>query len=249
MKQLLILLFLPFFGRAQHLPSVTLDLSDVDIAPSLTIPFSAVQVMDVRFDRSNIGCISDITRANASRIKHVQALASFPDSLHRYLPLLLQRMVQLQPASNDTLVLLIKQFRVTDRLFNSLNRQLEPEILLRLSLSAFSRHHNQLKRIFSYDNLLLEKIPDDRILKPDVFRCLRNELMALMLQKALAGQSWQSQGPAFSVTAVEDGIRKRFQLPLFTDSLLRPGVYKTFQEFKRNAPSLTNVQFDMKKTG
>ncbi len=232
---------------SQPLSTTNLNMSDVEIIPAATIPFSAVQVMDVRFDRSNVGCISDIRKANASRVKHVQTIASFPDSLHFYLPLLLQRMTPLQQESRDTLVLLVKQFRITDRIYNGINRQLEPEILLRLSFSAYSRRENQLKRIFSVDDLLLEKIPDDRILKPELINSFRKELLVLMLQKVLTGRSWQSNGAGFSVAAVQDGIQKRFQLPLFTDGALRAGVYKTFQEFKRNAPSMVNVQFEMKK--
>jgi hypothetical protein len=249
MKQLLFAFFLSLtaFAQSQEMLTTTLDMADVEMDRRTLLPFSAVQVMDVRFDRSHIGCISEIKKANASRIKHVQAKASFPDSLHHYLPLLLQKIAHFNVESKDTLVLLIKQFRISDRIYNSINRQFEPELLLRLSFSAYSKTENQLRRIYSIDDLLLEKIPDDRILKPEVMDGFRKELLMKMLQKVLESKNWQSTGAAFSFATVQEGIRKRYQLPLFTDSALRPGVYKTFQEFKRNAPSLVNVQFEMKK--
>ena len=249
MKQLLHLffLFVSVHVQSQQLRTTILDMSDVAVEQSVTVPFTAVQVLDVRFDRSNVGCISEIKKANATRVKHVQAKASFPDSLHRYLPLLLQRMAQFSNENKDTLVLLVKQFRISDRIYNSINRQLEPEILLRVSLSAYARKENQLRRIFSVDDLLLEKIPDDRILKPELMDALRKEALMTMLQKLLTGKNWQSTGAPFSLAAVQEGIQKRFQLPLFTDSSLRPGVYKTFQEFKQNRPSGLHVQFNMNK--
>ena len=60
-------------------------------------------------------------------------------------------------------------------------------------------------------------------------------------------KNWQSTGTAFAQAAVNQGLQKRFQLPLFTDGILRTGVYKTFKEFKNNSPSLTDIKIDWGK--
>ncbi len=251
MKQLLCILFfcllLFVFTQAQKIRTTTLDLTNVEADSKTSIPFCAVQVMDVRFDRSNVGSINQVTKAKASRVKYVQTTASFPDSLHRYLPQLVQKLVAFEKSSNDTLVLLVKQFRISDRIFNSINLQFEPELLLRLSLSAFCRRGDQFTKLFSVDELISKRLPSERIPKEEVMSEYRKETLLAMLQKVLKNKNWQNNGTAFNLPVVQQGIQKRFRLPLFTDSTLHLGVYRNFQEFKQNAPSLINVRLGMKK--
>lgn len=203
--------------------------------------------MDVRFDQSKIGCINKVTKANGSRVKSVQAIASFPDSLQRYLPQVLEKLFTFQHDSKDTLVLLVKQFRVSDRLLNMQNQQFEPELLLRLSLSAFRRKEAQVTKLFSIDQLFSKKLRSDMIPKEEVMNALRKEALTALFQSIFSDQKWQKTGSSFALSAVQQGIQQRFQLPVITDTLLQAGAYRSFSEFKQNAPSIRFVQFRMNK--
>ncbi|HEV7329877.1 MAG TPA: hypothetical protein VGN63_02460 [Flavisolibacter sp.] len=250
MKQLLISVtfFISLTVQAQKIPATTLNLNDVEAETKIPVPFSAVQVMDVRFDRSNVGTISHVKKANGSKVKTIQAIATFPDSLQQYMPHLLEGLLDFRKESNDTLVLLVKQFRISDRIFNPMNGQYEPELLLRISFSAFTRKNGQLVRLFSVDDLISQELPTDRVPKEEVMQGYRGEALMAILQRLLKQKDWQSTGTAgFDLATVQQGIQKRFQLPLFTDSLQKIGVYKTFKEFKQNMPSLLSVKLGMNK--
>lgn len=250
MKQLLLSLTL-FFSvpvLAQKIPSTIISVNDVEVDTKMPVPFRIMQVLDVRFDRSNIGTVSFMKKATGTRIKTTQNVAVFPDSLHHYLPQVLEKLFDFQQSSNDTLVLLLKQFRISDRIHNGMNQRYEPALFLRISFSAFSRKNGQLLRLFSVDDLVSHELPTDRVPKEEVMQTYRSEALLAALQKLTRQRNWQpSTATGFDLATVQQGIEKRFQLPLFADSLKRIGVYKTFKEFKQNMPSFVNVKLDIKK--
>ena len=222
-------------------------MSGIEAGQKISIPFSTVQVLDVRFDRTNIGCVGNILKANNSVVKSRQTVAVFPDSLRTYLPQILQELFQFQKDANDTLVLLVKQFRLAERTVNALNMHYEPALTLKVSLSAFALKDANLTKLFSVDDLLSKKFPSD--LKPtnEFFFELRAYAMMSMLQSIFQNRRWEPNGPSFSMSTVQESIRKRYQLPLFNDTVLRAGVYKSFYEFKQNQPSHTDARFVMLK--
>ena len=250
MKQLLIsiTLLVSVSVQAQKIPVTTLGLKETEAEAKIPVPFGSVQVLDVRFDKSKIGTVSHVKKANGSRMITKQATAVFPDSFHHYLPQVLEKLLVFHKSDDDTLVLLVKQFRVSDRIFNGMNWQYEPELLLRISFSAFGRKNGQLVRLFSVDDLVSQKLPTDRVPKEEVMQEYRGEALLAILQKLLKQKNWQSTGAtAFDLAAVQQGIQKRFHLPLFTDSLQPTGVYRTFKEFKQNTPSVLNIKLRMNK--
>ena len=99
MKQLhcTLCLFCALRLHAQNIEKTTLNFTTTAITQTTLIPFHAVQAIDARFDRSNIGFLNKVTKATSSRIKYVQTLASFPDSLHNYLLQLLQKLITFDP--------------------------------------------------------------------------------------------------------------------------------------------------------
>ncbi|RYZ57299.1 MAG: hypothetical protein EOO14_11145 [Chitinophagaceae bacterium] len=240
-------LLFPTLVWTQKIIPLTLDLSFAEAQSKTTLPFAAIRVVDARFDRINIGCVNKVRRANSSSIKYAPVVAVFPDSLCRYLPEVFQRFVTLDATANDTLVLLIKQFRVSEQFFNPINLQFEPTLLLRLSLSAFQAKEGQLSKLFSVDDLLSQKLPRNQIPKNDVVTDDRNDALLQLLQRIVEKRSWQSNAPDYTMSAVQQGLQQRFSLPLFTDAVLRPGVYKNFHEFKQNSPSVTNISISMRK--
>lgn len=249
MKQLLgPLLSLLFVVPAQaQLPDTTrIDMTGVEARQKVSIPFSAVQVLDVRFDRTNIGCVGYIRKANSSVIKSRQTVAVFPDSLKTYLPQILLELFQFQKDTSDTLVLMVKQFHLSERFYNPINLEMEPEFLLRLSFSAFAKRNQTLAKLFSVDDLLSKKIPDDRALKDERVSELRKDLLMQIFEETFQNKHWQGSNTAFDASAVQQGIQQRFQLPLLTDHALKTGLYTSFREFKKNSPAVTNVQITEK---
>lgn len=70
----------------------------------------------------------------------------------------------------------------------------------------------------------------------------RTDGLFTLLQTLFTKKNWLPNGISFPSSALEDGLRKRFQLPVYTDTVLRAGVYLNFREFKENKPSIQNVQ-------
>ena len=249
MKQLLFALFpllLCVFAQAQLPDTTKIDMAGVETEQKISTPFSTVQVIDVRFDRSNIGCVGYLRKANSSVVKSRQTVAVFPDSLKTYLPQILQELFQFQKDASDTLVLMVKQFHLSERFYNPINLEIEPEFLLRLSFSAFAKRDQRLTKLFSVDDMLAKKIPYDRALKDDRVSELRKDLLMQIFQETFQAKRWQGTNTVFDVAAVQQGIRQRFQLPLLTDPVLKPGLYASFREFKKNSPAVSDVQITEK---
>ncbi len=248
MKQLwLILIFLTcvvtVFAQKNDEP-VVVDTEDYEGEQKINLPFSVIKVIDARFDRSNIGCVNKSISINS--FKHHKSAAVFPDSLHLYLPRLLNQLVTLSTETHDTLVMLIKQFRISDHVVNSINLQHEPELLLKISASFFKMRKDQLVKLFSIDDLLSKKWPTDKKLNKERLVEFRLDALMALLQNVFQNKPWQINGDRFSVAMVQEGIDKRFHLPVLTDTILKPGIYKNFHEFKQNRPSLINVKMGIR---
>jgi len=69
-----------------------------------------------------------------------------------------------------------------------------------------------------------------------------------MLYKLLQGKSFNADTTRafFTRNEIDLGMKKRFDLPLYS-SELKTGIYKTFNEFKNNNPSITNIKTVYKK--
>lgn len=239
------LIVLAISVSAQKSDTILLDPLGFEPEEKLALPFAAVEVIDARFDRGNIGGMHQKIKTN--RFTYARVPAVLPDSFHLFLPKLIGDIVSYTPASKDTLVILFKQFRIVEHLLNGVNQKYEPQLLVKISASFFHQKNDSLFKIFSFDDLISTKWPIDRKLKKDVVTEYRNEAFMKSLQVLFERKNWQSGGPGFARSSVEEGLRKRFQLPLFTDGALRAGVYKTFKEFKNNSPSIQDVKIRMNK--
>ncbi|HEY0041854.1 MAG TPA: hypothetical protein VGB71_14380 [Flavisolibacter sp.] len=240
------LILLGITASAQKSDTIRLDPSGFESEERFALPFGSVKVIDARFDRGNIGCMHQKVKTN--RFTYARVPAVFPDSFHLFLPKLIGNIVSYSPDSHDTLVILFKQFRIVEHFLNGLNQKFEPQLLVKVSASFFHQKNDSLFRIFSFDDLISTRWPLDRQLKKDVVLENRNEVFMKSLQVLFQRKSWQSAGLGFAASSVDDGIQKRFQLPMFTDGILRAGVYRTFKEFKNNSPSIQNVKIRMSKS-
>src|SRR5439155_18741059 len=137
------------------------------------IPFSAIKVIDARFDQSNIGCFTTEFTKAFKKQKKLEVV--FPDSLKTYLPLAIEKIAVLDKSKNDTLVLLIKRFRLADRFRDEIANAYKPELFLNISLSFYHLKDNGYYKIFAVEDLKEQAIGKElNVSNKDVDR-LRSE--------------------------------------------------------------------------
>lgn len=238
-------LFLSFLSHAQSNQQIVFDLKDVAPKEKVSIPFSAIKVIDARFDKTNIGVFTtDFTRPfNKQKKQEV----SFPDSLKTYLPLAIEKIGVLDRSKNDTLVLLIKRFRLADRFRDEIADAYNPELFLNISLSFYELKDNDYHKILSVDDIQTSVMGKEAIVSNSDAERLRKESFLEILSNLFDNKNWQSSAIAFNYSDIQLGLDKRFDLPVLRDTLHVSGLYKSFDEFKNNKPSLSNVKFTIKK--
>lgn len=223
----------------------TISLDKIESSEKTIVPFSAIKVVDARFDKSNIGCVvKDFSFKGMTKNK---AIAAFSDSLQTYLPSVFEKMLTLNKGSADTVVMLVKQFRIADHLFNSLDTYHTPETILTFSISFYKKANDHLSKILSLEDSWSKQwnaTEDDGIKETTTHR---NETIVALLSKIFQNKNWSATQTSFSWTDMENGLQKRFQLPVYANSRLNVGLYKTFEEFKNNNPSFTYINLGMKE--
>ena len=118
------------FVVAQKKDTVLLNPLGFEPEKKIILPFSAIKVIDARFDRSNVGSMHKKVKKTSASAERVPVL--LPDSFHLYLPKLFDNIVTYQP-EHDTLVILFKQFRVVEHVLNIQNQAYEPQLLGKIS--------------------------------------------------------------------------------------------------------------------
>ena len=204
---------------------------------TFSIPYSQIKVIDARFDRTKIGCsYNSITLYGPSFEKFN---TNFPDSFHNYFPKFLSTFIKTETAAKDQLIVLVKQFRIADHMVKGIeSNPVEMEMILRVSASFYALHDNKCYRLFSVDNLLMQHIEKIHERKRKFEEGTRSAALQMMLQKLLRPQNWQANlsQPFFSLENMQNGVSKRFDLPVYT-SILKKGIYKNFSDFKNHTPS------------
>ena len=232
--------------RAQSEARFLLDLDQVNMTEKTPIPFSAIKVIDARFDKSNVGCI--VREPTFKAISKFKELAILPDSLSAYLPKVLNSLLDIQEDAKDTLVIIVKEFRITDHLFNDISWNYEPTTLLRFSLSFYSLQQENFQRLFSLNDVYSQRWKEShKNASKKMILGFRSEAISLMLARLFENRSWIVSGNAYSRQEVEDGLFKRYALPILTDSISHPGVYRNFSEFRDNRPSFTTARLVQEK--
>jgi hypothetical protein len=199
----------------------------------IEIPFSDIEVIDARYDRSYCGVLlfeTDQRNAEVSKLE-----ISFPDSLNSYLPRILERLVALNEDNPDRLLILIKRFRMAD--YNNNLYQPGPYLVLNCSFSFFAAQGDRYYRIGSFDKILSEKLEFSKTKDAEK---IKTEALATMLEKIFRNRSWQKTNSSFTLNDIQKGVQQRYDLPIFKQEL-KPGCYTSFKEFVNNKPSITNI--------
>ena len=206
------------------------------------IPYAGVAVIDARFDKTKIGCIyNTVTAGFVSDKKHD---ADFPDSLNRYLPLFLKTIFRTDSSRQEKLMILIKKFRIADHFSKGLDNddRIEIETTLNISASFFAVRNNNYYKLFSVENVLAHNIYKPHERKREFEEGTRAIALRILLNKLLQDKKWHTDysGSYFTLPDIENGLNQRYQLPIYQTPYIK-GIYKTFSEFKRNSPSITNI--------
>jgi hypothetical protein len=228
--------FLILFSFLQPVSAqkVTLRMIPAKSENKIAIPFSDIEVIDARYDRSHIGGFFYL---QPEQIAVAKMEVAFPDSLNDYLPKILERLVKLDDGSNDKLVVLIKQFRFADQFGKKPPRG--PFVILNASILFYKNSGDSLYRLSSFEGLLnadLRTVSKSK--EPDVARI---DGLAFILQKIIANRNWEKTGVGVSFREIDKAMQQRFNLPVF-NSELKAGCYAGFSEFINNNPSIVNLQ-------
>jgi hypothetical protein len=235
------LCLLPIAGMSQANAKFVIELQPDSETKKIPVPFADIKVMDARFDQSNVGCVA--LQAEFMAITQYKEQAVFPDSLKNYLPQYCSRILQWDKTSSDTLVMLVKQFRITDHLFNTINGVLEPSSVLNLSISFYGLRNQKYYRLFAIDQVLKHNwSPTSKALTKKTIPFYREAALRIILNQIFQNRSWQFHSSYFTAAEVWEGLAKRFQLPVLQDASRKTGLYKNFAEFKNNQPSITDIR-------
>ena len=230
---------------SQSYEKFIIDLKNKELETKTSIPFSVIKILDSRYDQSNIGCI--VKHLNFKGISEGRMEAIFPDSLKTYLPEALNNVLQLDRSSPDTLVILIKTFRLVDYIVDEVVNKYDPKLLLNLSASFYNLNSNNYRKIFSIDDILDQRLNRSKYIDRKNIADLRANALVEVLSVIFKNKKWRPSGLAFSKMEVEQGLKKRFDLPILTEKVIHAGLFKTFAEFKNNKPSVTHIKAVYKK--
>jgi hypothetical protein len=218
----------------------TIGIGDRKLDEKIHIPFAAIKIIDARYDQSNVGCV--IIQASSIATSQYTEQAVFPDSLRNYLPLAFNNIVDLEKNNTDTLVLLVKQFRLTDQIYNDINQTQDPESILNISTSFYSLNNGRYYRLFSIDNILSQHWKNIKLRKRDLDE-LRSEALFELLCSLFTNHNWQKSSTSyFTYANISDGLYKRFNLPVLRDTASPYGLYKTYNDFKNNHPDSVQLK-------
>lgn len=244
MKQLLCALvfcFLLTHGFGQKKTDYVLKFDTAYEAKKIPVSFSAVKIVDARFDQSKIGCAYTKPGNLLNRFQKNDLV--FPDSLNKYLPYLFNSEFAYSFSSDDTLLVLIKKFRLSEHLLNLARGSVEDELLLNISASFYSYQKGSLKKLFSVDDVWVQNGRSQNAEGPGLFKeTLMAGMLRSMFSKLFRTSNWNlaSQGMPFTMRDMEAGLQKRFDLPVFKQTP-PVGLYKTFAEFKNASPSVKEI--------
>jgi len=210
-----------------------IELPDPIVRASLHGPFNHIQVLDGRAHGSAIGFSND------RYLVIENTLPILEDYLNRSLGLQ-------QPGDTTTqLVIFIKKLWVTQQL--ELKRKewysgmmLIAECFFKEGDNYFPAFRYDTSFVNSRDTLVTLNIIKDAPLLVDI------SLQGLMNKIT----SWNNNGAhhqknAMSFTAINQYYEDQFRHPVMEDSIMRKGVYLSFEEFKNNKPSI--AEFSVRK--
>jgi len=191
------------------------------------LPFNDIHIIDARPDTTSIGFLKAggvTTRLNFQK--------NFSSAFHMYV----QQNYHLSNDSNN-LVILIKAFRITQYAQSDENAtQWKGGCLISCELFLFNNNHYHA--LYRIDTVLIRLPRGETIseLVAESFRTILKKSENRNLSEMHIGKT------AFLFADIQKHLNNFFNFPIVKDSILKKGVYKNFNEFKLNKPSIVNYE-------
>jgi hypothetical protein len=199
----------------------------------IDLPFTNIEVIDARFDRSNVGAF---WFRNTDEVGVEKLEIRFPDSLKEYLPHIIEPLVKYNDSTNDILVIFVKRFRMVQHVKSY---ESYPELILNASFSFFTRKGEQYFKLFSVDKLF--SAPLELMRRKDLEK-VQTQGLGSVFEKILKNKTWITTTPAFTKADFDKAMQQRYDHPILTDDQPVAGCYASFEEFLKNKPSIPNTQ-------
>jgi hypothetical protein len=230
----------------------------------IAIPINSISVVDARPDSSAIGLyqLSDL------HPKFIVTPGSFQLKSESYI----KKYVHCSNSDSFSVVMILKKFwistddiktgysNIINRFNNNFIINLDKDTSkINVSLSANIEFY-LFKDSGYYTLYRFDSVFSADIKKPiDIARDEENSYAAFMLRDALetslsklarTNGNWSSvisSKRKFTLREIEGHEHQMFEIPVLKDSVLVPGVYMTFEEFKSNSPSVTEFEITKDK--
>lgn len=224
-----------------NLKKELVELKINSISDTVNLPFSSIRVLDKRYDTTTIGYLR-----NGKSIKDFYKLTT-KNYLSSDIEVFINRVYKKINTTLPSLLIVIRKFQFdTDYDFskNLMTGSLPPTYFFALSIDCFSFSNNEYIPLVKKDTVIemlqKHKITEKGIYLGQNFITALNDLFKTAISNPL------SKKRKLSYAEVNEYYDKNFHEPILTSQQFKKGVYKNFDDFKKNSPSYIN--FEIRKT-
>lgn len=215
-----------------------------------TVAFKSIRVEDVRFDTTHIGIYSMVTSGFVSSMLNNYKI-NLKDGLGNSFSNYLNQGFRILPGGEDReVVCFIKSLSVVRRdTMVENNSMFKKYGKMNFTVEVFLRSGNNFYAAFKIDTVLYSLI---NIKKKQIGDDMEEYLLmpALQLLKNHITQTdWEdiATRKAFTEDFVDEHyLKDRFKIPVLSQPC-KKGIYRTFTEFRNNAPSIENFKVEKEK--
>ncbi|MGZ5135185.1 MAG: hypothetical protein ACXWCG_08545 [Flavitalea sp.] len=223
------------FNKVEQI-SYSLALSD-PLNVQKALPFNKVVVHDVRFDTSCIALYWQWDLLKIIRNQKLNLSGGFPSSISAYLN---NSFKENLTENGSEMICYFKKFSLTgkDTLIENIRRN-EAISQVRVEVECFYKTGELFFPAFKHDTTYT-----DRSIKiKESFSSIVREMLEPLKQKLISMDSSSVvKKKRFTGEEVLNRYVQRLNVPILTTSNYVRGVYKNWQEFKRNMPSITKFR-------
>ena len=233
------------------------NIKDLNIYPDTSIskdtnklPYARISIRDVRFDTSLIALYAKVNNGFGPRILNYKLdfAGGVENALNNYFNNLFKQQFT---NSRNELVCFIKTFYATRRDSIVENGASNKNIAqMHLAADVFLKTDGLYYPAFRVDTLLIETI---KTRKKEVTDEVKENLLSPLCDMLTAKMTRINIDYVLNKKAFTDSFLQisyysnRFNLPILTDTFYRKGIYKNFEEFKNNDPSVTHFKIKKEK--
>jgi len=203
----------------------------------VNLPVSNIEIMDARFDQTKIGT------KTVNALQEIKTLdLIFEDNLSTYLTKKFQQWFSFDSSSTDKMILLIKDFRLSEDISEFVSKSMRKEKLFYLSCAVYIQRADSCYKIDLISKWESErnKINDKKLCKEAHENFVTNVLLYDISHLNFA---IKSDNEVYARNEIDKQLKKRFEVPALNEEI-RKGIFKTFEDFLKNKPA--DISFSRK---